>query len=68
MKPSKSAANGAVVISHLTAPSDDRQFWWAQSPGARLEAVEMMRQTLYGYDPAPNRLQRLLEIAQRASR
>ncbi len=68
MKPARPSAEYPIVISHLTAPSDDRLYWWAQSPDARLAAVETMRQTLYGYDPAPDRLQRLLEITQRTSR
>jgi hypothetical protein len=29
-----------------------------------LEAVELMRQIIYGYDPSTTRLQRVLEIAQ----
>ena len=31
-----------------------------------IEAVEVTRQILYGYDPATARLQRVLEIARRA--
>lgn len=57
-----------VVVSGLTDASDDREYWWSQSPDARLAALEIMRQTLYGYDPSPSRLQRLLELAQRPSR
>ena len=57
-----------VVVSRLTDPSDDREYWWEQSPEARLAAVETMRQVVYGYDPTAVRLQRLLEIAQREPR
>lgn len=57
-----------VVVSGLTDVSDEREYWWSQTPDARLAAVEIMRQTLYGYDPSPGRLQRLLELAQRPSR
>ena len=32
---------------------------------ATLQALELMRQIVYGYDPATARLQRVLEIAQR---
>jgi hypothetical protein len=31
----------------------------------RLEALEQMRQILYGYDPATTRLQRVLTVAER---
>jgi hypothetical protein len=57
-----------IVVSRLTDPSDDREYWWQQPPEARLAALEMMRQVVYGYDPAAGRLQRLLELAQRPSR
>jgi hypothetical protein len=57
-----------VVVSRLTDPSDDREYWWRQSPEVRLAALETMRQVVYGYDPAAGRLQRLLELAQRAPR
>ncbi len=57
-----------VVVSRLTDPSDDRNYWWQQTPEVRLAALETMRQVVYGYDPAAGRLQRLLELAQRAPR
>jgi hypothetical protein len=57
-----------IVVSRLTDPSDDREYWWQQPPEARLAALETMRQVVYGYDPPAGRLQRLLELAQRASR
>ena len=60
--------NAGIVVSKLTDVSDDREYWWRQTADDRLAAVETMRQTLYGYDPAPGRLQRLLEITQRQSR
>ena len=31
-------------------------------PLERLEAIELMRQILYGYDPIPVRLQRVLQL------
>jgi hypothetical protein len=60
--------NEGIVVSKLTDVSDDREYWWRQAPDDRLSAIETMRQTLYGYDPAPGRLQRFLEITQRESR
>jgi hypothetical protein len=43
----------------------DREYWLSKTPTERLEAVELMRQMLYGYDPATARLQRVLEIVKR---
>jgi hypothetical protein len=31
-----------------------------------MEAIEVMRQIIYGYDPATTRLQRVLEITEQA--
>ncbi len=61
-------SRGPVIVSRLDDPSDDRLHWWRQSPEARMAALEMMRQVVFGYDPPAGRLQRLLEITQRASR
>ena len=50
----------------VTSPSDEsdeKRFWMARTPAERLEALEMMRQILYGYDPATERLQRVLAVA-----
>jgi hypothetical protein len=35
-----------------------------KTPCERLQAVELMRQIVYGYDPSTTRLQRVLEVAQ----
>jgi len=68
LPPTRPIVNAAIVVSSLTDVSDERDYWWRQSPDDRLGAIETMRQTLYGYDPSPGRLQRLLEITQRESR
>lgn len=57
----------AVSIQSLDEPSDEKDFWIAKTPAERLRAVELMRQIIYGYDPASTRLQRVLEIAQLTS-
>jgi len=44
--------------------ADDREYWRTKSPRERMEALELMRQIIYGYDPATTRLQRVLEIAE----
>jgi hypothetical protein len=44
----------------------EKRYWRGKSPPERLQAVEETRQMIYGYDPASTRLQRVLEVAQRA--
>ena len=66
--PGRTIVDSPIVVSGLTEVSDEREYWWRQSPDDRLAAIETMRQTVYGYDPSPGRLQRLLELAQRAPR
>ncbi len=51
-------------IVSLSEESDDKEYWHAKTPQERLEAVELMRQINYGYDPTTTRLQRVLKIAQ----
>jgi hypothetical protein len=43
--------------------SDEKAYWRSKSPAERIEAVELMRQMIYGYDPARTRLQRVLTVA-----
>lgn len=54
----------AFSIGH---PDDgaEKQYWQSATPEERLAAVELMRQILYGYDPATTRLQRVLSMTQR---
>jgi len=53
---------GVISIGRLHDQPDDKAFWLKRSPVARLEAIELMRQTVYGYDPATLRLQRVLAV------
>ena len=53
----------ALSVTALTDQNDDGAYWRSKTPLERLEAVETMRQILYGYDPS-ERLQRLLEVAE----
>ncbi|MBZ5609291.1 MAG: hypothetical protein LAP38_13590 [Acidobacteriia bacterium] len=54
----------AFEIASLDQEPNDREFWRAKSPRERMEALELMRQIIYGYDPATTRLQRVLEVAE----
>lgn len=52
-----------VYSSFEEADADDRKYWQSRTPIERLEALELMRQSAYGYtDPTAKRLQRILEI------
>ena len=52
----------AVVVSNLHERSDERAYWLSKTPTERLQAVELMRQVIYGYDPSTTRLQRVLSV------
>jgi hypothetical protein len=53
------------VISLHEADADLKAYWKAQTPHARLEALELMRQVAYGYNPLTARLERVLEVVKR---
>ena len=53
------------TVGSFFDPSDEKEYWLSKTPEERLEAVELMRQIIYGYDPSATRLQRVLEITQR---
>jgi hypothetical protein len=53
-----------LSVASLHDESDEKTYWRSKSPQERLEAVEVMRQIIYGYDPSTSRLQRLLEVAE----
>ncbi|RME49980.1 MAG: hypothetical protein D6795_10865 [Deltaproteobacteria bacterium] len=50
-------------ISSLESESDEKSYWLSKTPRERLEAMELMRQISYGYDPARARLQKFFEVA-----
>jgi hypothetical protein len=54
----------AFQIDALEEDSSEREYWRAKTPGERMEALELMRQIIYGYDPATTRLQRVFEVAE----
>jgi len=53
-----------LSVVALSEKSGKRGFWHSATPHDRLRALEFMRETMYGYDPASARLQRVLEITQ----
>jgi hypothetical protein len=54
----------AFAVASLHDASDEKTYWLARTPQERLEAVEIMRQIIYGYDPATTRLQRVLTVTE----
>ena len=54
------------VVSLQEQDEEEKQYWRNKSSHERLAAVETTRQVLYGYDPASIRLQRVLEVIERA--
>ena len=59
-----SVDRSAVVVSTFDGEDDAKRFWWSKTPEERLQALEFMRQVIYGYNPLTDRLQRVLEITQ----
>ena len=57
----------ALSVASISEETDDKEYWHAKTPQERLEAVELMRQINYGYDPTTTRLQRVLEVVQLTS-
>ena len=53
----------ALGVGKLGDDSEERAYWKSKTPQERLEALEILRQIHYGYDPATERLQRVLEVA-----
>ncbi len=58
----------AITFGTLEDEGDNRAFWRGKSVEERLEALELMRQIAYGYDPDTSRLQRVLEFAELSCR
>jgi hypothetical protein len=53
---------GVLETGHLTSKPNGRQYWLSKTPDERFEALEILRQIAYGYDPATERLQRVFEV------
>ncbi len=51
-------------VARLTNPDDAVAYWLTRPPVERLQALELLRRSFYGYTSATKGLQRVLEIAQ----
>jgi len=54
----------AVSVALLGDSRDEKAYWLSKTPLERLEALEFLRQTFYGYDPVTDRVQRILEVVE----
>jgi hypothetical protein len=43
---------------------NEKAYWLSKTPQERIQALEYMRQVIYGYDPATERLQRVYSIVE----
>ena len=43
---------------------DEKIYWLSKMPQERLQALELARQIIYGYDPSSTRLERVLTITE----
>ncbi len=55
-----------VVLQAQEEEAGQKAYWASRTPEERLQALEMMRQIAYGYDPTTTRLQRILEVIPQA--
>ncbi|RME50872.1 MAG: hypothetical protein D6796_02100 [Caldilineae bacterium] len=53
----------AFSVASLFDEPDEKAYWLSKTPYERLQALELMRQVVYGYTPASARLQRVLAVA-----
>ena len=54
----------SFVTTHSEQNSSDAEFWQSRLPEERILAVEFLRQSIFGYDPTTERLQRFFETAE----
>lgn len=62
--PALKVDKSAFSIGSLADEGDEKAFWREKNVYERLQAIELIRQVIYGYDPASSRLQRLFEVAE----
>jgi hypothetical protein len=58
----------AFSVTSLFDESDGKDYWLSKTPYERLEAIELMRQIIYGYSPSATRLQRVLTVKKASGR
>lgn len=51
-------------VTDLGDEAEDKAYWRAKSVHERLQAVELNRQVIYGYQPAATGFQRIFTVAE----
>lgn len=54
--------NAFSITTLQDQDKEEKMYWNSKTPHERLEAIEITRQIIYGYDPATARLQRVFEV------
>ncbi len=62
----KTAFSVVSLLDKDELDEDEKAYWLSKTPQERLQALELMRQIVYGYDPSSTRLQKVLTIAKLA--
>ena len=57
-----------ISVVCLNSKQNNKEYWLSKTPVERLEVVEFLRQTNYGYDQATSRLQRFFEVTELSQR
>lgn len=57
-----SVDKSAFSVINLGDEAEDKAYWRGKSVYERLQAVELNRQVVYGYQPAATRLQRIFTV------
>jgi hypothetical protein len=61
-KKRKQRLTKSLVLRKLAEKKYDKAFWHSRTPGERMWALEILRQKVYGYDPATARVERILTV------
>jgi hypothetical protein len=51
-------------VTSLDKMERDTEYWLSKTPVERIQAIEFLRQQMYGYNPVTERLQRFFETAE----
>jgi hypothetical protein len=54
----------AFSVANLGDEAEDKAYWRGKSVYERLQAVELNRQVIYGYQPAATGFQRIFTVAE----
>jgi len=53
-----------LIVASLSDESDEKAYWLSRTHYELLQALELMRQSIYDYNPASTRLKRVLTITE----